>query len=401
MKRAKKVHLLSVVLLTVATVVGCYPALKREVQRPEEALRQVRFFSPKFRDDMESDSLTLAVRRNLEYLNRLPPETVFHYGPHDFTCQQVRESQEAFLNLLSEGLDPGQLSREIRKKFRVYRATGRVGDRRVLFTGYYEPIYEGSLTPDETFRYPLYCQPNDLIKIDLSLFNEKLKGENIVARIEGKKVLPYYSRYQIEVERALRGKNLEIAWLKDPLDVAFLHIQGSGRLRLSNQKDLLVNYQASNGRPYRSIGRYMIEKGFVAREEMSMQAIRRYLTENPGVLEEVLNYNPSYVFFRQVENGPLGSLGVLLTPGRSVALDSKVFPKGALGFITCQKPLVNDQGDIIKWTEFSRFVLNQDSGAAIKGAGRVDIFWGSGPYAELAAGHLKHNGDLYILIKKP
>lgn len=401
MKRAKKVPLLFVAVLMVATVVGCYPALKREAQRPEEALRQVRFFSPKFRDDMESDSLTLAIRRNLEYLNRLPPETVFHYGPHDFTRQQVRETQEAFLNLLSEGLDPGQLNREIRKKFRIYCATGRVGDRRVLFTGYYEPIYEGSLTPDETFRYPLYRQPDDLIKIDLSLFNERLKGENIVARIEGKKVLPYYSRYQIEVERALRGKNLEIAWLKDPLDVAFLHIQGSGRLRLSSQKDLLVNYQASNGRPYRSIGRYMIEKGFVAREEMSMQAIRRYLTENPGVLEEVLNYNPSYVFFRQVENGPLGSLGVLLTPGRSVALDFKVFPKAALGFITCQKPLVNDQGDIIKWTEFSRFVLNQDSGAAIKGAGRVDIFWGSGPYAEVTAGHLKHNGDLYILIKKP
>jgi membrane-bound lytic murein transglycosylase A len=132
-----------------------------------------------------------------------------------------------------------------------------------------------------------------------------------------------------------------------------------------------------------------------------MQAIRKYLTENPGVLDEVLNYNPSYVFFRQVENGPLGSIDVLLTPGRSIALDSKIFPKGALGFISCQKPLVNEKGDITGWTQFSRFVLNQDSGGAIKGAGRADIFWGSGPYAELAAGHLKHDGELYILIKKP
>jgi membrane-bound lytic murein transglycosylase A len=163
----------------------------------------------------------------------------------------------------------------------------------------------------------------------------------------------------------------------------------------------LVNYQASNGRPYRSIGRYMIEKGFLAREEMSMQAIRKHLTEHPEVLDEVLNYNPSYVFFRQVDSGPLGSLDVLLTPGRSIALDSKIFPKGALGFISCQKPLVNDQGDIMGWTKFSRFVLNQDSGGAIKGAGRADIFWGSGPYAELTAGHLQHGGDLYILIKKP
>jgi membrane-bound lytic murein transglycosylase A len=395
----RKVSLIVVVLL--ASVMGCYPVLKEEAQRPEKSLRQVRFFPPFFRDDTDRESLTLAVSRNLEYLGRLPPETLFQYGPDSFTLQQVRESQEAFLDLLSKGLEAGQLNREIRKKFRVYQAAGRGGGRKVLFTGYYEPIYEGSLVPDETFRYPVYRLPDDLTKIDLSLFSEKFKGENIVARIEGKKVLPYYSRDQIEIERVLAGKGLEIAWLGNPLDVTFLHIQGSGRLRLPGGKDVLVNYQASNGRPYRSIGRYMIEKGFLAREEMSMQAIRKYLTDHPEVLDEVLNYNPSYVFFRRVENGPLGSLGVLLTPGRSVALDPKVFPRGALGFISCQKPLVNDQGEIAGWTGFSRFVLNQDSGGAIKGAGRADIFWGSGPYAELTAGHLRHEGELYLLIKKP
>lgn len=397
----RKGFLISVLLLIVTSAVGCYPVLKKEAQGPEEALRQVRLFSPEFLDDMDRDSLTLAVKRNMEYLDHLGPDTVFHYGPHHFTIHQVRESQKAFLDLLVRGFDPDHLSREIRKKFLVYRAMGRVGDRKVLFTGYYEPVSEGSLVPDETFKYPLYRPPDDLIRIDLSPFSEKFKGENIVARIEGKKVLPYYSRSQIEVEGTLKGKSLEMAWLKDPLDVAFLHIQGSGRLRLPYGKDLLVHYQASNGRPYRSIGRYMIEKGFLAREEMSMQAIRKYLTENREVLDEVLNYNPSYVFFRQVENGPLGSLGVLLTPGRSVALDPKIFPRGALGFISCQKPLVNGQGIIIGWTKFSRFVLNQDSGGAIKGAGRADIFWGSGPYAELTAGHLQHEGDLYILIKKP
>jgi len=397
----RKIFLVTTVLLTMVSAFGCYPTLKEVAQRPEEALRETHFFLPRFSDDTDTASLILALRRNLDYLKRLAPETVFHYGSHDFTCQQVHESQEAFLNLLSKGLDTDELNREIRKKFRVYRATGQVGNRRVLFTGYYEPVYEGRLSPDETFRYPLYGLPDDLIKIDLSLFNEKFRGETIVARIEGKKVLPYYSRQQIEAERVLKGKGLEIAWLKDPLDVAFLHVQGSGRLRLPDGKDLLVHFQASNGRPYRSIGRYMIEKGFLAREEMSMQAIRRYLTENPEFLNEVLNHNPSYVFFRQVEKGPLGSLDILLTPARSVALDPRIFPRGALGFITCQKPIVNDQGNIIGWTKFSRFVLNQDSGGAIKGAGRADIFWGSGPYAELAAGHLQHEGELYILIKKP
>jgi membrane-bound lytic murein transglycosylase A len=405
MKSFRKSFLVALLPLTVAIVVslgiGCCPVLKKEAQQPEEALRQVRFFFPKFGDDMDRDSLLLAVRRNMEYLDRLDPETVFRYGPDDFTLQQVRESQEALLDLLAKGLDPDDLSREIRKEFRIYRATGRVGDRGVLFTGYYEPIYEGSLFPDNVFKFPLYRPPTDLIRIDLSLFSEKFKGENIVARIEGRKVLPYYSRYQIEAERVLEGKGLEMAWLKDPLDVAFLQIQGSGRLSLPDGKELLVHYQASNGRPYRSLGRYMIEKGFLAREEMSMQAIRRYLGEHPEVFDEVLNYNPSYVFFRQVENGPFGSLGVLLTPGRSVALDSRIFPKGALGFIVCQKPLVNDQGDIIEWNKFYRFVVNQDTGGAIKGAGRADIFWGSGPYAELTAGHLRHEGDLYILIKKP
>jgi membrane-bound lytic murein transglycosylase A len=298
-------------------------------------------------------------------------------------------------------VDADELSREIEKRFRVYRATGRVGNKKVLFTGYYEPVYEGSLARDETFRYPLYHQPDDLIKIDLSLFGEKFRGESIMARIEAASVLPYYTRYQIDAERVLEGKGLEIAWLKDPIDVAFLQIQGSGRLRLPDGKDLLVNYEASNGRPYRSIGQYMIERGFLSREEMSMQAIRKYLTENREVLDEVLIHNPSYVFFRRVKQGPLGSIGILLTPGRSVALDSKIFPKGALGFISCRKPLINDRGEIVGWTKFSRFVLNQDTGGAIKGAGRADIFWGSGPYAELTAGHLQHEGDLYILIKNP
>jgi membrane-bound lytic murein transglycosylase A len=193
--------------------VGCCPVLKKEAQWPEEALRQVRFFFPEFSDDMDRDSLILAVRRNTEYLDRLGPETIFRYGSDDFTIEQVRESQEAFLDLLAKGLDPDHLSREIRKKFRVYRATGRVKNRKVLFTGYYEPIYEGSLAPDPVFKYPLYRSPDDLIRIDLSLFSEKFKGENIVARIQGKKVLPYYSRHQIEWKGASR-KGLEMAWLK-------------------------------------------------------------------------------------------------------------------------------------------------------------------------------------------
>ena len=401
MLHAARILISALILITAFGLLGCYPTLREEVQRQEKALKPVRFFYPTFQDDMQPDSLILAIKRSIEYLNRLDPGKVFHYGPHKFTCRQVRESQEVFLDIISRGLGQDRMNREIKKQFRVYRAAGRKGNNNVLFTGYFEPVFDASLTPDETFKYPIYRKPDDLVRIDLSVFDKRLKGKAIIARIEGKKVMPYHTRYHIEVEKALEGRNLEIAWLKDPIDVTFLHIQGSGRLRLPDGKTIPVGYRASNGRSYRSIGRYMLDKGFVDPEEMSMQKIRSYLFEHPEVVAEVLNYNPSYVFFKKKENGPFGNINVTLTPGRSLALDARLFPKGALAFISCPKPVVNGRNEITGWRRFSRFVLNQDTGGAIKGAGRADIFWGSGPYAEVAAGHLKHDGELYILIKKP
>ncbi len=384
-----------------ASLFGCYPTLEKEVGKPEEALNRVRFFYPEFDDDMDMESLARAIERNLEYLNRLNPAKAFQYGPDTYTCRQVKESQEAFLAFIRNSPDAKSLNREVKKHFRVYRAAGREGNNRVLFTGYFEPVYEGSLRPDSVYRYPLYKKPDDLINIDLSLFRDEFKGKRIVARIEGKKVLPYFSKHQIDMEKALEGRDLEVAWLKDPLDVAFLHIQGSGRLKLPDGSTVPVGYRASNGRPYRSIGRYLIDKGYMSRDEVSMQSIRKFLSSNPDIMQEVLNHNPSYVFFDIVERGPLGNISVPLTPGRSIALDARLFPKGALCFISCEKPVVDSRGNITGWQGFSRFTLNQDTGGAIRGAGRADIFWGNGVYARVAAGHLKHDGLLYILIKKP
>ena len=387
-------------LLILLTFFACHPAIKKDTQIFEETLEPVNYFYPTFTDDMNWESLESALLNNQGYLNRLDPERLFHYGPHTFTGRQVKESQEAFLNLIRENPDPARLQKAIKENFLVYSATGHDGDDRVLFTGYFEPLYDASLTPDETFRYPLYKKPENLITADLSLFKENLKGKKITGRIEGKKFLPYYSRKEIE-EGAIHGKGLELAWLKSPVDVAFLHIQGSGRLRLKNGGALNVGYSTKNGHRYRSIGRYLLDKGLLTKEEMSMQAIRRYLSEHPGRVQEVLNTNPSYIFFRPLTTGPVGNIGVPLTPGRSLALDSKRFPKGALAFISCEKPTLGPNGEIKEWNRFSRFVVNQDTGGAIKGPGRADIFWGNGPYAETVAGHLKHVGELYILIRKP
>jgi membrane-bound lytic murein transglycosylase A len=384
----------------VITFSGCRPALKKEITSAEKALVQVNYLYPEFKDDTDLESLSLAVSRNLEYLSKLDPGYSFTYGSMKFTCRQVRESEEAFLKLISGTSDPKALDKEIRKGFWVYRAAGRPEDGKVLFTGYYEPLFEAATEEDATYKYPIYRLPDNLIKIDLSLFNKKYKGETIIARLEDNKFLPYYSRKQIEDERVLAGKSLEIAWLKDPLDIAFLQVQGSGQLKLKDGRTISVGYIGSNGHPYNSIGRYMIEKGMLTKEEMSMQAIRKYLSTHPEVIDDVLNYNPSYVFFRVLDGPPLGNIQVPLTAGRSIALDSGLFPKGALCFIASKKPVINEKDEITGWADFSRFIINQDTGGAIKGAGRADIFWGEGKYAEIAAGYMKEAGELYILIKK-
>jgi membrane-bound lytic murein transglycosylase A len=162
-----------------------------------------------------------------------------------------------------------------------------------------------------------------------------------------------------------------------------------------------LGYDTSNGRPYRSIGQLLIEEGKISREAMSMQRIRAYLDENPGDLQRVLNHNPSYIFFKVTPDGPLGFINVRLTPGRSIALDRTLFPPAALAFIATRKPLIDGQGRITAWEDCRRFALNQDTGGAIRGPGRADLFWGSGLEAEIAAGHLKHPGTLYFLVLRP
>jgi len=392
-----KILIAVVLLLSFA----CHPTLRQEAERPEEALVPVRFFLPTFGDDSDSESLEQALRRNLEYFRKIPEDRTFRFGPETYTCREMVETQEAFLSLLSEDLEPREFERRLKREFKVFRAGGRAGDNEVLFTGYFEPVYPAKLYRDDTYRHPVYRKPEDLVRIDLSLFGDEFKGKSLVARIEGQKVIPYYSRRQIAMEKALEGRNLEIAWLRDPLDVAFLQIQGSGRLELESGKSVSIGYAEKNGHPYRAIGRYLLERGLLEKEEVSMQRIRSYLSDHPEIVDEVLNFNPSYVFFRNLGDGPiLGSLGVPITPGRTVALDSRLFPPGALAFIKTRKPKVNERAEIVEWEAFSRFVVNQDTGGAIRGAGRADIFWGRGPYAELAAGHMKHEGELYVLIKK-
>jgi membrane-bound lytic murein transglycosylase A len=389
------------IFMLVPLIAGCYPLVKKQIKAPSDALQRQRYFWPEFQDDMDVQSLSLAIERSLEYLNRLDQGTVFTYGPDTFPVEHIRHSLETFSQIINEDYDVKRFNKELRRRFLVYRAAGSRGNRKVLFTGYFEPVLEGSLNRDSVFQYPIYEKPDDLLKIDLGLFRSEWNGQRLMGRIDGETVIPYHTRKDIAEGNVLEGENLEIAWLKDPLDSAILQIQGSGTIKLPTGDSIRVGYSAANGHPYRSIGRYLIDKGYIEPEHLSLQTIRSFLNDRPEIKDEILNYNPSFVFFRVLDTGPLGNINVALTPGRSLALDSRLFPKGGLTFVRCQMPIAGEDGTIVQWIPFSRFFLNQDTGGAIKGAGRADIFWGSGEYAELAAGHLKHEGEVYFLVLKP
>ena len=280
------------------------------------------------------------------------------------------------------------LNKKIAAEFNVYRIAGNDGSKNALFTGYYEPLLEGSLKRTEKYKYPLYRVPPDLIK-----------KENKIGRMKDGKFIPYYSRREIDVDGVLQGKNLEIVWVSDPVELFSLHIQGSGKIKLEDGTLLTVGFAQTNGRPFRSVTKFMLESGKITSSEASYRHV--FLKgKNEQEIYDILSYNERYTFFRFLDKEPVGSLGEPVTPDRSIATDPDYFPEGALAFIRLRKPVFDAEGKVKERVSFSRFVLNQDKGSAIEGPGRVDLFCGFGANAEYTAGTLKEEGELYLLIKK-
>jgi membrane-bound lytic murein transglycosylase A len=276
----------------------------------------------------------------------------------------------------------------------------------MILTGYYEPVLEGSLQPGVEFGWPIYPVPSDLLLIELDRFDgHKFHGERLVGRLEKNFVVPYYSRSEIDGKKVLEKHaahpTTPLVWLRDPVDCFFLHIQGSGVIRLNpDGPKIRVGYAGSNGRPYHSIGKDLIESGAISPDRMSMQAIGEYLRSHPDSENDIMWKNESYVFFKWVSQGPLGSLEIVLTTGRSIAADPNFHPPCAPAFLVSEKPVYDSSGKILRWERFGRWVLNQDTGGAIKGPGRVDLFCGTGEAAERIAGPMKQRAELYYFIKK-
>ena len=371
------------------------------VSKPEDSLTPLswwRTVTP--HDDREFKDIAAAVRQSLEYYKKLPQDTVFFLGPDKASALDLVVTLQNFLLIVeNDSLTYDQKVERIKKNFLFYRSVGSKSSGKVLFTGYYEPLLSCRVAGDEVFRFPLYRRPDDIIEVDLAQFGNGFPKSRLFGRLAGKKVVPYFSREEIDQKKTLADKDLELLWCSDIIDIYVLQVQGSGKADLGDGAILSVLYDGQNGRPYKSIGKYLIDSGAMTRENMSMQAIREYLRTHPDKLTDVLNQNPSYVFFR-LDTGPsIGNIGVPLTPGRSIATDSNLFPKGALGFIAARKPVI-ENNVIREWAPFTRFVMNQDTGGAIRGPGRADVFFGQGAEAELTAGHLQHEGELYFLMRK-
>jgi membrane-bound lytic murein transglycosylase A len=380
-----------IVGIIISFLAGCLPPVSREPLPPEKAplYREQEFVSP-LTDDADRNSLQTAVERSLAHLSKknsavnasgyLPGTTGNLFSP-----ARVHRSLTVFREILRNASDGAEFARRVQEAFAFWEVTRADEAKPILLTGYYEPVVEGQLKPGGEYLYPIYRRPEELIEIrakDNSAF--------------------YYSRKEIDCQGVLRDKGYELAWLKDPWERYVLHVQGSGQVRLPDGKTIRVGFAASNGRPYRSIGRYLVERGFLAEPELSLSRVQEFLRQHPERTDEIFNANERYIFFRFIpgKEGPIGALGFPLTAGRSVATDPAVFPPGALAYLVARQPVFDEGGTRMAPKALSRFVLNQDTGAAMIGPGRVDLFCGSGESAGMVAGAMREEGKIYFLQAK-
>ena len=292
-----------------------------------------------------------------------------------------------------DGKDNTSLRRFFESRFQPYLLTNPEGMTEGLITGYYEPLLKGSRQRGKLYPFPIFGVPDDLLTIDLSEVVPELKNYRLRGRLQGRRVVPYWSRAEL-VAREDNLKAKALAWVEDPIELFFLQIQGSGRIKLPDGGVVRVGYGDQNGHPYQSIGRVLIERGELKAEQASMQGIQAWARANPAKVNEVLNANPSYVFFRELDlpanEGPIGALGVPLTPERSIAVDQRSTPLGAPVFLSATRPNSNQP--------LRRLMLAQDTGGAIKGVVRADFFWGYGPEAGAMAGKMKQSGQMWVLL---
>lgn len=334
-----------------------------------------------WKDDSDVGAALAAFIRSCAVLTKQPPDARLGVAG---TADTWREPCAAAATLDPAAAEPAR--RFFETWFRPWKA-GNNGKTEGLFTGYYEPLLHGALAPGGRYQTPLLRRPADLVMVELGLFRPAWRGERIAGRVVDGRLKPYETRAQIE-RGALARQHLAFVWVDDPVDAFFLHIQGSGRIELPDGTMMRVGYDGQNGQPFVPIGRLLVERGELTKDAVSMQAIRTWIKEHPEAGAALMDQDPSYVFFRELKgDGPIGAEGVVLTPGRSLAVDRDFVPLGV--------PVFLDAGEGLR-----RLMVAQDTGGAIRGPVRGDVFWGFGPEAEARAGAQKATGSYYLLLPK-
>jgi membrane-bound lytic murein transglycosylase A len=340
---------------------------------------------PGWKEDRQADALA-AFARSCAHIQSQAPNTSFGADP----AMGVYAQWQAPCRMVPQVRDAKSF---FETWFTPWLATAD-GKREGLFTGYYEASLKGSRTRHGPYQYPLRLRPPDLVMVELGDFRPELKGQRIAGRVTGGQLKPYEDRRAITQGKIPGDQQLRFVWVDSPVDDFFLQVQGSGRITLDDGTSLRVVYDAQNGWPYTAIGRELLQRGELEKDNVSMQAIRAWLAAHPGRADEIMNLNRSYIFFRVLAgDGPTGAEGVALTPQRSLAIDHARIPYGVPAWIDAEPPKEN-------LPPLRRLMVTQDTGGAIRGAVRGDVFWGYGPQAEDIAGHMKAHGDMWLLLPK-
>jgi membrane-bound lytic murein transglycosylase A len=372
-----------------AALFGCAPAPEK---KPPEAvnLAPATFADlPGWAADRQDEALA-AMARSCARIARLPDGRALGPGGIGGTAADWRAACAA---LPRPGADAATVRAYLEERFRPFAVTDARGRAEGTVTGYYEAELTGARRRGGRYTVPVYGRPDDLVTVELGRFDPTLKGRRIEGRVQGGRLERYHDRAAIE-RGALAGRAPVLVWVDDPVDAFFLHIQGSGRVKLAGGATMRVGFAAANGLPFTPIGRTMIERGLRPREGMSMQAIRSWLAENPEQGRALMNENARYIFFRELTgDGPIGAEGVALTPGRSIAVDTALLPLGVPVWLATSHALPPVR-------PMQRLVVAQDTGSAIKGAVRADFFFGAGADAALQAGGMKRTGRYWLLLPR-
>ena len=395
------------ILLTCLFGAGC--ARMELTERTQSMRKMAPRNVPRWDDDLPLKPLIKALEKNRAFLNKSPRFTSLQFGDRIFSTEEYGLGLEHLIGLLQSSRPKEEIWEEILKDFDFYQVYGREKWGEVLITSYFEPVIRGRYHRKPPYTQPLYKLPRDLVELNLSGWKSLEMPENTPSTLRGRlikgspsKLVPYYSRKEIDAGKrgALKKQRLEWCYVR-PVDSFFLQIQGSGTILLPKRRSLRLGYAGQNGHPYRSIGNFLLD--VIPKEEMSLQSIEAYLaTLTPQQRQRLFNKNPSYVFFKRLKKHALTYMGLPATAGRTVATDARFFPKGALALLAFDKPMFSSQEATSPNSHqpVSRLVLDQDVGGAIKGGGRLDLFWGRGKEAKQHAGVVNTTGQLFYLAPR-